>query len=288
MARAIWSGVLTFGLVSVPVQLYSATAAHEPKFHEYQRGTKSRIRYKRVNERTGKEVDYENIVKGVETSGDKLVMLDQEELDSVAPGRSRSMDVQTFVDFEDIDPLHFAKSYFLGPANADTKKTYALLRDAMARSDRAAIVRFVMRSKEYLAAVRADGDVLVLETMFFADEVRKPRDEVGNLPGRIKLSRQELAMASQLIESMTGPWRPSEYRDTYTDRINKLVRAKSKNAEWEPAEEAPEATNVTSLMDALQASVDAAKSGRRSPKAAKKATKRTTAKKSTGKKRSAA
>jgi DNA end-binding protein Ku len=298
VARAIWTGVLTFGLVSVPVQLYSATEAHEPRFHEYQRGTKSRIRYKRVNERTGKETDYENIVKGTEVSG-KLVMLEQDELDSVAPGRSRSMDVQTFVDFDEIDPVHFARTYYLGPANAETKKTYALLRDAMGNANRAAIVRFVMRSKEYLAAVRADGDVLVLETMFFADEVRKPRDEVSNLPGKIKLSRQELDMAAQLIDSMTGSWRPSDYRDTYTDRVNKLIRAKSKNADWEPAEEAPEATNVTSLMEALQASVDAAKSGRgRSRKAAEKTTakkttaEKTTAKKSTsrkgGKKRSAA
>lgn len=284
MARAIWSGVLTFGLVSVPVELYSATEAHGPVFHQFEKGTADRIRYQRVNERTTDEVDYSDIVKGAETGG-HYVMLDQEELDSVAPGRSRSMEIHTFVDLDDIDPIYFNKTYYLGPGGDDTGKIYALLRAAMGDSDKAAIASFVMRGKEYLAAVRADGDLLALETLFFADEVREPHQQISNLPGRVKLTRQELRMARQLIESMTGPWQPSDYRDTYTDRVNDLIKAKKNNEEFQPADEAPPGTTVMDLSEALRASVDAARKtagakrgGRRGPakqKApAKKAAKR--------------
>ena len=285
MARAIWSGVLSFGLVSVPVQLFSATEGHEPNFHQYEKGTKDRIRYQRVNERTGKEVDYGNVVKGAK-SGRKLVTLDDDELSAVAPGRSRAMEIDTFVDLDEIDPLHFDKSYFLGPSNDEAKKPYALLRDAMADSNRAAIAGFVMRGKEYLAAIRADGNVLVLETLYFADEVRDPKDEIDNLPGKIKLSPQEKRMANQLIDSMTDTWQPEKYRDTYTDRVNKLIQAKAKNHDYEPAEEAPDATNVVDLVEALRASVDARKRGRSPAKKspAKKSAKKTAAKKPAAKK----
>jgi DNA end-binding protein Ku len=173
MARAIWSGVLTFGLVSVPVELYSATEAHGPVFHQFEKGTADRIRYQRVNERTTDEVEYSDIVKGAETGGGHYVMLDQEELDSVAPGRSRSMEIRTFVDLDDIDPIYFNKTYYLGPGSEETEKVYALLRAAMGDSDKAAIASFVMRGKEYLAAVRADGDLLALET--FVLRRRGPR-----------------------------------------------------------------------------------------------------------------
>lgn len=259
MARAIWSGVLTFGLVSVPVQLYSATEAHSPVFHQFEKGTGDRIRYQRVNERTDDEVEYSDIVKGADTGGGQYVMLDEDELDSVAPGRSRSMEIRTFVDLDDIDPIYFNKTYYLGPGSEETGKVYALLREAMGESGKAAIVGFVMRGKEYLAAVRADGDLLVLETLFFADEVREPHQQISDLPGRVKLSRPELRMAGQLIESMAGPWKPSDYRDTYTDRVNELIEAKKNDREVQPVEEAPPGTEVTDLTEALRASVEAAK-----------------------------
>ena len=273
MARSIWSGVLSFGLVSVPVELYSATEAHEPAFHQFQKGTSDRIRYRRVNERTGDEVDYPDVAKGADVGGGNYVLLDQDELDEVAPGRSRSMDIRRFVDLADIDPLYFDKAYFVGPQGDENEKTYALLRDAMARSNRAAIASFVMRSKEYLAAVRADGDLLVLETLFFADEVRDPHKEIDNLPGRVRVSQEELRMAGQLIDAMSGPWRPSEYRDTYTDRVNELIDAKAHDRVVKPSEEAPTATNVVGLTEALQASLDAARKPRRGtgPAAKKKA-----------------
>jgi DNA end-binding protein Ku len=291
MARAIWSGVMSFGLVSVPVEIYSATEAHEPTFHQFEEGTNDRIRYQRVNERTGKEVDYSDIVKGAEIGRGKYVMIEQEELDSVAPGRSRSLEIESFVDLDEIDPIYFAKAYYLGPNGDEAKKPYALLRDAMAKANRAAIASFVMRSKEYLATVRAAGDVLVLETMFFADEIRNPKDEISNLPGKVKVSPQEMKMAGQLIESMAGPWQPKSYRDTYTDRVNKLIQAKAKNKTYEQAEEAPRATNVVDLTEALRASVDAARrGGRATPKktAAKKTAAKTTAAKKTTAKKTAA
>jgi DNA end-binding protein Ku len=173
---------VTAGLVSVPVELYSATEGHGPTFHQFEKGTADRIRYQRVNERTADEVDYPDIVKGADTGDGRYVLLDQDELDSVAPGRSRSLEVRTFVDLDDIDPIYYNKAYYLGPGSAESKKVYALLRDAMGDSDKAAIASFVMRGKEYLAAVRADGDLLVLETLFFADEVRDARQQIGNLP----------------------------------------------------------------------------------------------------------
>jgi DNA end-binding protein Ku len=259
MARAIWSGVISFGLVSIPVQLYSATEAHEPTFHQFQKGTADRIRYQRVNERTGAEVDYSDIIKGADIGGGDYVILGQDELDSVAPGRSRLLDIHTFVDLDDIDPIYFSKTYFLAPANEDANKPYALLRDAMADSGQAAIATFVMRGKEYLAAIRADGDLLVLETLFFADEVRDPHQEIDNLPGQVELSSQERRMAGQLISSLSGPWKPEDYRDTYTDRVNDLIEAKEHNKDVQPADEAPAATKVTDLATALRASLDAAK-----------------------------
>lgn len=264
MARAIWSGVLSFGLVAIPVELYSATEAHRPVFHQFEEGTADRIRYQRVNERTGDEVGYADVVKGADIGGGNYVMLDQDELDSVAPGRSRSLDIHTFVDLDEIDAIYFDKTYFLGPGK-EAAKPYALLRDAMEHSGKAAIASFVMRGKEYLAAVRADGGLLALETLFFADEVRDPRAEIDTLPGRVKLSQQEVRMARQLVDTMSGPWTPSEYRDTYTDRVNELIEAKKNEKEFQPAAQPPAATNVSDLTAALQASVDAAKKTREKP-----------------------
>jgi DNA end-binding protein Ku len=259
MARSIWSGVLSFGLVAVPVRLYSATEGHEPSFHQFEKDTADRIRYLRVNERTGEEVPYADIVRGADVGDGSYVMLSQDELDSVAPGQSRSLDVAAFVDLEEIDPIYFNKTYFLAPGSEATKKTYALLRDAMAASGKAAIGSFVMRGKEYLAAVRADGDLLVLETLFFADEVRNPHEEIDDLPGAAGTTPQELKMATQLIGAMSASWEPSDYRDTYTDRIKQLISAKKDSQEVAPAAKAPAATNVTSLMEALQASLDSAR-----------------------------
>src|SRR5262245_40429260 len=161
MARPIWNGVISFGLVSIPVGLYTATKEHEVSFHQFQKGTGDRIRYQRINERTGKEVDYGDIVKGADIGDSRYVMVEPEELDAIAPGRSRNLDIHTFVDMSEIDPIYYQKTYYLGASSPETAKTYALLRDAMAESNRVAIGTLVMRGKEYLTAIRADGDMLL-------------------------------------------------------------------------------------------------------------------------------
>ena len=283
MARSIWSGVISFGLVSIPVGLYSAVREHEPSFHQFQQGTEDRIRYKRVNERTGREVDYGDIVRGAEVGGGKYVMLTDEDLDSVAPGKSRSLEITGFVDLAEIDQAYYAKPYFLAPANEETQRTYALLRDAMAEAGKAGIAMLVMHGKQHLVAVRADGEVLVLQTLYFADEVLDPKAEL-DLPGRLKFRPQELKMAVSLVESMAAEWRPEDYRDTYTDRVNELIESKRSGAEFQPSEAAPEPTNVVDLLDVLRRSVADARSGRGAGTAPAKAAKRTAAKKTPAKK----
>lgn len=273
MARSIWTGVISFGLVSVPVAMYPATREHEVSFHQFQKGTSDRIRYRRVNERTGREVELDDIVKGADTGGGQYVLLDPEELDEIAPGRSRSLEIHRFVDLDDIDPIHYVKTYYLEPGSDETTKTYVLLRRAMAEANRAAIATLVMRGKEYLAAIRPDGDLLVLETMYFADEIRDPRRELDRYPGRVALSREELRMADRLLESMTGPWRPADFHDTYTERVHALIDAKAAGNEVTRAEEAPEGTSVGDLMDVLRRSVEAARQRRaKTTPAAKKTT----------------
>jgi DNA end-binding protein Ku len=287
MARAIWSGVISFGLVSIPVGLYTAVEEHEPSFHQFQKGTKDRIRYKRVNERTGREVDYAEIVRGAEVGDDEYVMLSDEDLDAVAPGKSRSLDISAFVDLAEIDPVYFAKPYYLAPSGEQNEKTYALLRDAMAEAGKAGIAMFVMHGKQHLAAVRADGDVLVLETLYFADEVRDPKAQL-DVPGKVKFRGQELRMATSLIESMADDWRPKDYRDDYTDRLNQLIESKRSGAEFTPSADAPAPTNVVDLLDVLRRSVDDARSGRGGKKApAKKAAAKKVAKKAPAKKAAA-
>jgi DNA end-binding protein Ku len=284
MARPIWTGTISFGLVSVPVAMYPATREHQVSFHQFEKDTSDRIRYQRVNERTGGEVDFADIVKGADVGGGHYVLLDPDELDSVAPGRSRSLDIHGFVDLDEIDPIYYQKTYYLAPANDEAARTYALLRDAMAEAGRAAIGTLVMRGKEYLAAIRPDGDLLVLETMFFADEVRNPKEEIGELPGRTRAKPAEMKMATQLIDAMSGRWKPADYRDTYTDRVNDLIARKKAGKEVTVADEAPQPTNVTDLMDVLRRSVEAA-GKRRGGAAAKNApAKKAPARKATAKK----
>src|SRR3954451_16891789 len=163
MARAIWTGSVSFGLVNVPVGLFSATEDHDVHFHQFQKGTSSRVRNQRVNEDTGDEVAYKDVVKGAELDDGGYVMLTQEELESVEPGRSRTIDISDFVDAAEIDPLHYQKSYYLAPTDDSAKKAYSLLLKAMAKAERIGVATFVMRGKQYLAAIRPQDDVLVLE-----------------------------------------------------------------------------------------------------------------------------
>jgi DNA end-binding protein Ku len=264
MARPIWHGSITFGLVTIPVALYSATEDHTIHFNQFERGTADRIRYQRVNERTGKEVDYADIVRGHEVDDGDYVIVEPDELAAIAPGRSRSIEVSTFVELADIDPIYFQKTYWLAPAKDDNAGPYALLVAAMRKTGRAGIATFVMRGKEYLTAVRADGDVLALDTLYFADEIRDPR-KLDTLPGKKKSAGKQLDMATSLIEAMSGEWKPDDYRDTYTAKVHKLIKDKRKGKKLVSEPDAPEATDVVDLMEALRRSVEGARNKRGTP-----------------------
>ncbi len=262
MARAIWTGSVSFGLVSVPVGLFSATEDHDVHFHQFEKGTSSRIRNQRVNEDTGEEVAYSDVVKGAEV-GDGYVMLTPEELESIEPGRSRTIEISDFVEAAEIDPVYYQKSYYLAPTDDGAKKAYRLLVKAMAKAERIGVATFVMRGKQYLAAIRPSDDenVLVLSTMYFADEVRDPAKELEGLPNRTQVSERGLKMAVSLIESLTTEWDPKHYRDTYTERVEQLIEAKKKNREVVVPDTSEEAASeeVDSLLETLRASVEAAK-----------------------------
>jgi DNA end-binding protein Ku len=259
MARAIWSGSLSFGLVNVPVGLFSATEDKTVHFHQFEKGTSSRIRYRRVNEDTGEEVDYDDIVKGAEVGDGQFVTLTPEELESVEPGRSRTIDISDFVDVDEIDPIYYQKTYYLAPRDEPAQRAYALLVRAMDEAQRVGIATFVMRSKQYLAAVRPKGDVLTLETMFFADEVRDPASELEKLPTKVRLRTRDVDMAVSLIESMTTEWDPTNYRDTYRERVEELIDAKKNDEQVVTTQPAGDEGQVLDLMDALQASLERAK-----------------------------
>jgi DNA end-binding protein Ku len=219
-----------------------------------------------VNERTGDEVDYADIVKGHDVGGGEYVIVEPEELDEIAPGRSRTIDITAFVDLDEIAPVFFQKTYWLGPAKSEYLRPYGLLAQAMAKTNRAGIAKFVMRGKQYLTALRADEGVIALETLYFADEIRDPQKMLDEVT-EVKAARgKELTMATSLIESMSEPWRPEDYRDTYTERVNELVEDKQKGRETVTEAAPPEATEITDLMEALRRSVEGVKGRGRSAK----------------------
>ncbi|OPC77150.1 Ku protein [Embleya scabrispora] len=283
MARAIWTGVINFGLVTVPVGLFSATQDHTIHFHQLQRGTGDRVRNRRVNERTGEEVDYADVVKGYDVGDGHYLTVEPEELADIAPGRSRSIDVGDFVDLAEIDPIHFDKTYYLAPTQPEYERVYALLLQALERTNRAGIALFVMRGRQYLTALRAQGRTLTLQTLHFADEIRDPAAELDHLPKKTAFKDRELAMAEQLVEAMAAPWRPEDYHDTYRERVEQLLDDKRRGHETVAADDAPEPTNVVDLMEALRRSVDTAASRGRggSGKGGRSSTKRRASAKST-------
>lgn len=257
MARAIWTGSVAFGLVNVPVALYSATEDKTIHFNQFQAGTSDRIRYKRVNERTGREVQPEDIVRGHEVAKGDYVLVTDDELEAVEPGRSRTIDISDFVELADIDPIYYQKTYYLAPqGDGAAARAYALLHRAMAETGRAGIATFVFHGKQYLVAIRPRSEVLALQTMYFADEVRDPVDVIDNLPVSEKLAPRELTIAKQLVDSMTTAWDPEQYRDSYREQVEGLIARKGRGEEivreGEPAEE----PNVTDLMEALRQSAE--------------------------------
>jgi len=262
MARSIWTGALAFGLVNIPVGLYAATEDRTVHFNQFQKGTSDRIRYKRVNERTGDEVNYRDIVKGREVDDDTYVLLTDDELEAVEPGRTRTIDITDFVDLAEVDPIYFQRTYYLAPRGDGADRSYELLHQAMAATNRVGIATFVMRSKEYLVAVRPQQEVLALETMYFADEIRDAIEATGYEPSGQQAKPRELTIARQLIESMTTDWDPASYHDSYRERVEELIESKRAGEKIETAAPAPRASKVVDLTETLRRSVEEAR-GRR-------------------------
>jgi len=258
MARAIWSGAISFGLVNIPVKLYSAVSRKTVRFHQLDGADNQRIQQKRVNPRTGEEVPYENLVKGYEIGPDRYVIVTPEELDSLAPEKTRAIDIEDFVDLDQIDPIYYDHPYYLVP-DTGAGKAYRLLLDAMSESGRVAIARVVIRSKEQLVAIRPRDGILTMETMLFADEVVPP-EELDDAPqdGK-KTTKRELDMAQQLIDSLSGDFEPDRYRDEYRDRVLDLIERKAEGEEVVLEAPAEEPQQVPDLMAALEASIAGAK-----------------------------
>ena len=262
MARAIWTGYLSFGLVVLPVGVFSAIEQRDLRFNQFEKGTGKRVKYKRVAEDTEREVPYEKIVKGLETASGDYVMLTPQELASVEPGKSKTIEIGDFVALEEIDPIFFEKSYYLAPKDKDAGKPYALLLQAMRDAERVGIAMFVMRGRQYLAAIRPSEDVLVMETLYWGDEVRDPKATLDRLPENVELSSREIGVAKSLIEQMTVPWEPERYRDAYRDAVLELAKSKEEGKEITIAPVKKEDSKVVDLTAALERSIAAAKEKR--------------------------
>jgi DNA end-binding protein Ku len=259
MARAIWSGAISFGLVNIPVKLYSSVARKTVRFNQIDAESGQRIRQQRVNSE-GEEIPYEQIVKGYEIGPDKYVTITPEELESVEPERTRTIDIEDFVDLEQIDPIFYDHPYYLAP-DKGAAKPYKLLLDAMEESDKVAIARVVIRSKQSLVAIRAKDNVLMMETMLFADEI-VPTDAIEELAATDggKTTKRELGMANQLIESLSSEFEPEKYRDEYRDQVLAMIEKKAAGETITVEAPSEEPQKVPDLMAALEASIAAAKS----------------------------
>lgn len=257
MARPIWSGSISFGLVSVPVKLYTAVRKKTIRFHQLHAADGGRIQQKRVCSLDGAEVAYEDLARGYEIAPGRYVMIDPDELDALDPEATQTIDIEDFVALDEIDPVFYDSSYYLVP-DARGTKAYRLLLDAMTASGRVGIARVVMRTKQYLCAVRPVGEALVLTTMNFSDEVVAV-EEIEGLPGPQEASDRELKMAGALIESLTAEWEPERYHDTYRERVLQLIEAKAEGQEIVVAPAAAPSAPVVDLMAALEASLENAR-----------------------------
>jgi DNA end-binding protein Ku len=262
MARPVWSGAINFGLVSIPVKLFNAVSKKSVSFNLLDDRTMSRIKLKKVSAETGEDVPDEHIVKGYEISSGRYVVVDPDELEPFIPSATKSIDLEEFVDLDQIDPVYFDAAYIVAPDQV--QKPYALLAKAMGESGKVAIGRFVMRNKQYVAALRSVDGTLVLSTMVFADEVVST-DTIDLLRGldEIEVSSKEVAMAESLVASLSADFDPSKYSDGYREQVLDLIRRKAEGEVLEGAAPAASAPAVIDLMAALEASVQAAKAARK-------------------------
>jgi DNA end-binding protein Ku len=273
MARAIWSGAISFGLVNVPVKMYSATSPKTVRFHQLSSKTGARIKQKRVDPSTGDEVAFEDIVKGFELTPDRYVLVEPEELDALDPKATKTIDIEEFVDLAEIDPIYYDHSYYLAPATGGAK-AYRLLLDAMREAGKVAIGKVVIRSKQQLCALRPIGDAMGLSTMLFGDEVLSP-DRLDELDGidEAEATQRELKMAQQLIASLSADFDPAKFKDEYRERVLDLIERKANGEEIAVQPEAEDEAPAPDLMAALEASLADVRSGDSDePKPEKKAT----------------
>ncbi len=257
MPRPIWSGTISFGLVSVPVKLYSALDRKTVRFHQLSSKTGTRIAQKRVDPQTGEEVPYEEIVKGYEIAPDRYVVIEPGELDALSPEKTKTIEIEDFVELSQIDPILFDHPYYLAPGPGGAKP-YRLLLEAMTQTGKVAIARVVIRSKEQLVAIRPLGDVLMMETMLFSDEVRIPdRLEELSDAAEVKTTEREREIAKQLVDSLTGDFEAGRYRDSYREQVLGLIERKAQGEEItaQAPKDKPQ-TSAPDLMSALQASLD--------------------------------
>jgi len=279
MARAIWKGSISFGLVNIPIALYSATRREELKFRLLRKSDLSPVNYKRVAEKDGKEVPWDQIVKGYEYEKGKYVVLKDEDFERVDLEATQTVDIKDFVDQEEIDPMFFYKPYYLEPQKGGDK-AYALLRDALKDTNKVGIAKVVIKTRQYLAGVKPEDGVLALELMHFADELEDP--EKLHVPKKTELGKREMSMAKSLIDSMSSKWNPEKYKDDYREALMEVIEEKveagGKEIEEKPKRQ-PKPTNVIDLVSVLQKSLEEtgakkktpAKSRRKQKHAAKKA-----------------
>jgi DNA end-binding protein Ku len=276
MARPVWSGTISFGLVAIPVKLFHAVRRQSVSFNQLDDRNMARIRYRKVNAETGEEVGDDHIVKGYEISKGRYVVVDPDELEPFMPVATKSVDLEEFVDLADIDPVYFDTAYHLAPDGSP--KPYVLLARAMEASAKVAIGRFVMRNKQYTAAIRAEHGRLVMSTLAYADEVIDPAD-IEELQGldAVEVNDKEVAMAEALVASLEADFEPEKYRDEYREEVMALIQMKADGEEFEVPEAAAEKPKVVDIMAALEASVAAAKEARGRHPAKKAAAKKKSA-----------
>ena len=264
MPRAMWSGSISFGMVNIPVKLYSAVSPKDIHFHQVHDADGVRIQQKRICPADGKEVPYEHIVKGYEISPNKYVLIRPEELAALDSKATNTIEIESFVDLGEIDPLYFENSYYLAP-DKGAAKAYALLLTAMAESKKVAVAKTVMRTKQYLTILRPSGRALSMSTLYYADEVVS-QDTLEELPrADAKLDARELAMAKQLIGSLASPFDLAKYHDDYRARVIQMIEKKAEGQEISVQPDLPQPSKVVNLMEALEASLAAARKGRAAP-----------------------
>jgi DNA end-binding protein Ku len=254
--RSIWSGAISFGLIFIPVRLYNATETEELDFDLLRRGDLCPIHYARVCRETGEEVPYEDIVRGYEYEKGRYVVLEKEDFQRANVEKTQTIEIVQFVDEEEIDAKFLEKPYYLEP-DKGADKVYALLREALKRSGKVGVARFVLRTREHMALLKPEGDAILLDLMRFASEIRQP-DEL-KLPDYADVGVREMDMAVQLVEQLSQPWEPEQYHDTYIEDLQRIIQEKVEGKELEPVEEEPIPYEVTDLFAQLKQSLEVAK-----------------------------